>query len=44
VSRFRALRREELGAALLDAGLVDVRWLMPPQSGFYQPLVLARAP
>jgi SAM-dependent methyltransferase len=43
-SRFRALRRDELGAALLDAGLAGVRWRMPGQSGFYQPLVLARAP
>ncbi len=43
-SRFRALRREELDHALRDAGLAQVRWLMPAQSGFYQPLVLARAP
>jgi SAM-dependent methyltransferase len=43
-SRFRALRRAEMDAALLAAGLRDVRWLMPEHSGFYQPLVLARAP
>ena len=43
-SRFRALRRAELGGALLAAGLREVRWLMPEHVGFYQPLVLARAP
>ena len=43
-SRFRALRRAEMDAALLAAGLREARWLMPEHSGFYQPLVLARAP
>lgn len=43
-SRFRALRRADLEDGLREGGLDEVRWLMPEQSGFYQPLVLARAP
>jgi SAM-dependent methyltransferase len=42
VSVYRALLREEFTALLSQAGFVDVRWLMPAESGFYQPLVLAR--
>jgi glycine/sarcosine N-methyltransferase len=42
VSAYRALLREELTEALRQAGFVEVRWLMPADSGFYQPLVLAR--
>jgi SAM-dependent methyltransferase len=44
VSRFRALRRSELTHALEVAGLADIRWLMPEDSGFYQPVVSARRP
>jgi 2-polyprenyl-3-methyl-5-hydroxy-6-metoxy-1,4-benzoquinol methylase len=43
-TRYRAIRRDELDAALNEAGLTDVRWLMPEESGYYQPLVLARKP
>jgi glycine/sarcosine N-methyltransferase len=39
---YRAVRRQELTAILEGAGFVNVRWLMPEESGFYQPLVLAR--
>jgi hypothetical protein len=39
---YRALLREELDAALLGAGLTDVRWHMPEEGGWYQPLVTAR--
>jgi glycine/sarcosine N-methyltransferase len=42
VSVYRALLRDELTAILSQAGFVDVRWLMPAESGSYQPLVLAR--
>lgn len=42
VSRFRALRRAELDAALGAAGFGDVRWHFPSDSGFYQPVVTAR--
>ena len=41
VSVYRALLREELTAMLHQAGFVELRWLMPADSGFYQPLVLA---
>jgi SAM-dependent methyltransferase len=44
VSEYRCLLRDELSSVLSDAGFADVRWMMPPASGFYQPVVLARAP
>jgi glycine/sarcosine N-methyltransferase len=44
VSEYRALQRSELSKVLQSAGFQDVRWLMPAESGFYQPLVLARWP
>ncbi len=37
-----ALTRAELSALASDAGLVGVRWLLPAQSAFFQPLLLAR--
>ena len=42
VGLYRALTRAELTAALQAAGLGAVRWLMPQDSGYHQPLVLAR--
>jgi SAM-dependent methyltransferase len=42
VSDYRCLLRSELSAVLSDAGFESVRWLMPSESGFYQPVVLAR--
>ncbi|HKG25667.1 MAG TPA: class I SAM-dependent methyltransferase [Thermomicrobiales bacterium] len=44
VTRYRALRRDELTAALDKAGLTEIRWLMPEESGYYQPIVTARKP
>lgn len=40
---YRALRRAELTAALETGGFGDVRWLVPEESGYYQPVVVARA-
>ena len=37
-----ALTRAELSALASDAGLVGVRWLGPAESGFFQPLLVAR--
>jgi SAM-dependent methyltransferase len=42
VSRYGWLLREELSSVLRDAGFNEIRWLMPAESGFFQPLVLAR--
>ena len=42
VSEYHCLLRNELSTVLLSNGFREVRWLMPAQSGFYQPLVLAR--
>jgi glycine/sarcosine N-methyltransferase len=38
---YRALRRETLTQALSEAGFSEVTWLMPEESGFYQPIVIA---
>jgi 2-polyprenyl-3-methyl-5-hydroxy-6-metoxy-1,4-benzoquinol methylase len=43
VSEYRCLLRGELSAALSDAGFEDVRWIMPRESGLYQPIVTARS-
>jgi SAM-dependent methyltransferase len=42
VSEYRCLLRNELSTVLQSSGFREVRWLMPAESGFYQPLVLAR--
>jgi glycine/sarcosine N-methyltransferase len=42
VSKYHCLLRNQLTNILKNAGFVDIRWMMPPESGFYQPLVLAR--
>lgn len=42
-TRYRALRRSVLSAALERAGFHDVRWLTADEAGFYQPVVIARA-
>lgn len=39
---YRALQRQTLSDGLADVGFTDVRWQMPSESGFYQPVVLAR--
>lgn len=43
-TRYRALRRATLQDALVAAGFVQLEWLMPDESGYYQPLVLASRP
>ncbi|MGD0628463.1 MAG: methyltransferase domain-containing protein [Terracidiphilus sp.] len=42
VSNYRRLLRQELTEALRGAGFEDIRWLMPPQTGFPLPFVRAR--
>ena len=41
-AEYRALRREPLSDALAQVGLGDIQWLMPDESGYYQPIVTAR--
>jgi glycine/sarcosine N-methyltransferase len=43
-TRYRALLREELEAALRHVGLTNVRWHESEASGFFQPIVTARKP
>jgi glycine/sarcosine N-methyltransferase len=41
-TRLRALLREDICGALAGAGLADVRWRAPGETGYYQPVVTAR--
>jgi glycine/sarcosine N-methyltransferase len=40
---YRAVLRNELGDILAQAGFTDIRWLFPADSGFYQPIFVAKA-
>ena len=42
VSEYRCILRSELSNELDSAGFRDVQWLMPSETGYYQPIVLAR--
>jgi glycine/sarcosine N-methyltransferase len=42
VSRYSAVLRGELTGVLNRAGFSNVRWLAPPESAFYQPVVTCR--
>lgn len=44
VSEYRCVLRSELTHAAEAAGLSEIAWRMPPESGFYQPIVTARKP
>ena len=39
---YRATRREEITTVLRDCGCREVRWKMPEETAFYQPVVIAR--
>lgn len=39
---YRATRRSELTELLLSNGCTEVSWMMPDETGFYQPIVVAR--
>ncbi len=39
---YRALKRKTLSELLSQAGFTGIEWLMPEQSGYYQPIVVAR--
>lgn len=40
----RARTRAEVAALLEQAGYAQVKWHMPPETGFFQPIITARAP
>ena len=42
VSEYRCLLWDELASGLQSVGFEQMRWLTPSESGYYQPLVLAR--
>ena len=42
VSTYRALQRDELSGMLASEGFDDIQWIMPAESGYYIPLVVAR--
>ena len=39
---YRATRREEMTKLLLANGCTDIEWKFPEETGFYQPIVIAR--
>ena len=39
---YRAVRREELTSLFLAGGCPEVEWKFPEETGFYQPIVIAR--
>ena len=39
---YRAVRREEMTELFRSAGCSEVRWHFPEETGFYQPIVIAR--
>lgn len=39
---YRATRREELTELLFENGCKDVQWKFPEETGFYQPIVVAK--
>jgi glycine/sarcosine N-methyltransferase len=44
ISEYRCVKRQELSDVLRLTGFHEAIWLMPAESGYYQPLVLARWP
>lgn len=42
-TRYRALLRAELSQVLQQEGFEDIRWLLPAESDYYQPVVTARS-
>lgn len=42
-TRYRALRRSDMDAALIAAGFDDVVWHPPGETGYHQPVVTAHA-
>lgn len=43
-TKLRALLRDEVMAAVRAAGYQEIRWHVPEESGYYQPIVTARNP
>jgi SAM-dependent methyltransferase len=39
---YRAVSREEISDLLFGSGCTQVRWLLPEETGFYQPIVVAK--
>ncbi|MBR6527436.1 MAG: hypothetical protein IKT45_05775, partial [Lachnospiraceae bacterium] len=39
---YRATRREELTTLLTENGCSEVMWMFPEETGFYQPIVVAK--
>lgn len=43
-TRLRAWQRSEIDAAAVQAGLTDIQWHLPENSGYYQPILTAKSP
>jgi glycine/sarcosine N-methyltransferase len=42
VTTYRAWRKDEISVLMARAGFDQVRWLFPQETGYYQPVVIAR--
>jgi len=42
VTTYRAWRRDEISMLMIGAGFDRPRWLFPQESGYYQPIAIAR--
>lgn len=40
-TKYRAIMRNELSAILAEIGFCDIKWHLPEQTGFYQPIIEA---
>ncbi|MEN5086081.1 class I SAM-dependent methyltransferase [Sphingobacterium faecium] len=43
-TKYRAYRRDHVAELFDRAGFVDISWLMPEQSGYYQPILVCKKP
>ena len=43
VSQYHRIHREQLSAILLGGGFGKVEWIMLPESGFYQPIIVEKS-
>jgi glycine/sarcosine N-methyltransferase len=41
-TKYRVLLRREFSKILIDVGFSDIEWYMPEDSGYYQPLLIAK--
>lgn len=43
-TQYRTYKRDEISKIFKDAGFFEIKWLMPDESGYYQPILIAFKP